>query len=85
METKKQTAVQWLDIQFKKGVDCNPLDISCHAKAYDNLFQQAIAMEKEQIEDAAGIGHFEGMGKGPMSSIEYFQYAVEFYKQHYGQ
>jgi hypothetical protein len=24
------------------------------------------------------------MGKAPMSGIEYFEYAVEFYKKHYG-
>jgi hypothetical protein len=49
---KKQTAVEWLEIQLKKGVDYNPLDLSGYTKAVDNLFNQAKAMEKEQIIEA---------------------------------
>jgi hypothetical protein len=74
---KKQTAVEWLDIQFKKGVDCNPLDISCHAKEYDNLFEQAIAMEKEQIMDAYG----EGFSNGNRIN---FRNRNEYYNETYG-
>ena len=75
---KKQTAVQWLEEQIIKK-DNGDLPMYVY-----NLIEKAKAMEKDQIEDAAGIGHFEGMGKAPMSSIEYFEYAVEFYKKHYG-
>ena len=74
---KKQTAVEWLVDELEQHH--TKIDIKNTV-----VFQQAKAMEKQQIEDAAGIAHFEGMGKAPMSSIEYFQYAVDFYQQHYG-
>jgi hypothetical protein len=79
---KKQTAIEWF---VNKLFDASGVPVT--EKNNPKLFQlidQAKAMEKEQIENAAGIGHFEGMGKAPMSSIEYFEYAVEFYKKHYG-
>ena len=53
---KKQTAVEWLEIQLKKGIDYNPLDLSGYTKAVDKLFNQAKAMEKEQIMDAVNYG-----------------------------
>jgi hypothetical protein len=77
---KNQTAVEWLMEQIVPTISIRLSDTYIK-----ELKDQAKAMEKEQIEDAAGIGHFEGMGKAPMSSIEYFEYAVEFYKKHYGQ
>ena len=79
---KKQTAVEFLghELNVKLFYDISPE----LWEQVNEIFKQAKAMEKEQIEDAAGIGHFEGMGKAPMSSIEYFEYAVEFYKKHYG-
>ena len=49
METKKQTSVEWLEIQLKKGVDINPLDLVSYTKEVDKLFEEAKAMEKEQI------------------------------------
>ena len=45
----KQTAVEWLEIQLKKGVDINPLDLVSYTKEVDKLFEEAKAMEKEQI------------------------------------
>jgi hypothetical protein len=45
----KQTAVEWLEIQLKKGVDINPLDLVSYTKAVDKLFEEAKSMEKEQI------------------------------------
>jgi hypothetical protein len=45
----KQTAVDWLQIQFKKGIDFNPLDRLGYTKAVDNLFEQAKEMEKDRI------------------------------------
>lgn len=48
METKL-TVVQWLEIQIKKGIEYNPLDPLSYQKSVDNLFEQALAIEKEQI------------------------------------
>jgi len=53
---KKQTAVEWLEIQLKKGIDFNPLEPLSYPKAVDNVFKQAKAMEKEQIIDGFGVG-----------------------------
>jgi hypothetical protein len=49
---KKQTAVEWLEIQLKKGIDFNPLEPLSYPKAVDKLFEQAKAIEKQQIEKA---------------------------------
>jgi hypothetical protein len=54
---KKQTAVEWLEIQLKKGIDFNPLDLSGYTKAVDKLFNQSLEIEKEQIESAYRAGH----------------------------
>ena len=78
---KKQTAVEWLVDELRNHIkEHGTLD----AITISKLKMEAKAMEKQQIEDSAGIGHFEGMGKAPMSSIEYFEYAIEFYQYHYG-
>jgi hypothetical protein len=42
---KKQTAVQWLEERYKKNINLMPYD-----------FEQAKAMEKEQIMDAYDSG-----------------------------
>jgi len=46
---KKQTAVEWLQEQLKKGVDFNPLDKNSYLNNVEKLFEQAKAMEREQI------------------------------------
>ena len=56
METKKQTSVEWLEIQLKKGVDINPLDLVSYTKAVDKLFEEAKEKEKEQIIEAIDYG-----------------------------
>jgi len=45
---KQQTAVEWLHIQLKKGIDYNPLDPLSYPKSVENLFDEAKQMEKEQ-------------------------------------
>jgi len=52
----KQTAVQWLQEQLKKGVDFNPLDSNSYLNEVEKLFEQAKAMEKEQMEGAVSNG-----------------------------
>jgi hypothetical protein len=56
MSSKKQTAVEWLEEQLKKGVDFNPLEPLSYLKAIDNVFEQAKAMERNQIM----IAHYAG-------------------------
>jgi hypothetical protein len=55
---KQQTAVEWLQIQLKNGVDFNPLDSLSYPKAVDNLFEQAKQMEKEQLVKAWDDGDY---------------------------
>ena len=45
----KLTVVQWLEMQVKKGIEYNALDPLSYQKSVDNLFEQALAIEKEQI------------------------------------
>jgi hypothetical protein len=45
----KLTVVQWLEMQLKKGIEYNALDPLSYQKSVDNLFEQALAIEKEQI------------------------------------
>ena len=47
-----QTAIDWLIEQLKDGVKYNPLQKNGYSNAEKNLFEQAKAMEKEQIMDA---------------------------------
>jgi hypothetical protein len=54
----KQTAVEWLQEQLKKGVDFNPLDKNSYLDNVEKLFNQAKAMEREQIEDAWNGGDY---------------------------
>lgn len=57
---RNQTAVEWLQIQLKKGIDFNPLEPLSYPKAVDKLFNQAISMEKEQIVNAYKDGKLDG-------------------------
>lgn len=79
---KKQTAVEWLQEQLQKGVDFNPLDKNSYLNNVEKLFNQAKAMEKEQIEIA-----FE---QGENNSVDYFipekgiKESEQYYNQEYG-
>ena len=55
METK-QTAVEWLQLQLKKGIDYNPLEKNGYSNAEQKLFEQAKQMETEQIKQAHNTG-----------------------------
>jgi hypothetical protein len=57
----KQTAVEWLQIQLKKGIGFNPLDPLSYPKAVDDIFEQAKEMEKEQIIDSRENGLLWGV------------------------
>jgi hypothetical protein len=69
---KKQTAVEWLQIQLKKGIDFNPLEPLSYPKAVDKLFNQAKAMEKEQHQQTAM--HFFPT---PLKKVDFEQYYNE--------
>ena len=69
---KKQTAVEWLEIQLRKGIDYNPLELSGYTKAFDNLFNQAKAMEKEQIIDAHLAGQISTGYINGQTEIDYY-------------
>lgn len=48
MKNKKQTAVEWLIEQYKKGIQYNPLEKDGYSNARNNLIEQAKEMEKQQ-------------------------------------
>lgn len=73
---KQQTAVSWLQIQLRKGIDFNPLDPLSYPKAVDNLFEQAKQMEKEQMKGMYVEGGFAQMryfdGKEFITGEQYY-------------
>jgi hypothetical protein len=71
METKKQTAVEWLQGEIEKFIDMG--------NTFTNEFEKAKAMEKEQIELAFRDGWFDG--NNPLIfKIENERYYNEKYK-----
>jgi hypothetical protein len=62
----KQTAIEWLEEQLKKGVDLSPLDkkIAMWITLKTKLFNQAKAMEKEQVINSR-LSVFEDLNKMP--------------------
>lgn len=61
----KQTAVQWLQEQLKKGVDFNPLDKNSYLDNVEKLFNQAKEMEREQLREIylKGIENYDSTFK----------------------
>ena len=76
---KKQTAVEWLIVQLKK-VDYNPLEQNGYSKAEERLFDQAKAMEKEQIMKAYGQGIADEAGEILDATKDAQQYYNETFK-----
>ena len=75
--SKQQTAVEWLANELvKKGF---PIE-----KYGMDLYEQAKAMEKEQIELTAIKCHFEGVRQQAKTSEEYIEYGKQYYKETYG-
>ena len=70
----KQTAVEWLQEQLQKGVDFNPLDKNSYLNNVEKIFNQAKAIEKEQINKACYDGYYK----------EDEKYTYEYYNQTYG-
>ena len=68
---KKRTAVEWLQIQLKNGVDYNPLDPLSYPKAVDNLFEQAKEMEKKQKEEEYKRGWEDATSTGIKEAHKY--------------
>ena len=72
----KQTAVEWLQIQLKKGIGFNPLDPLSYPKAVNDIFKQAKEMEKQQI-----IEDFVGYDSDTEDNLEV---AEQYYNETYG-
>lgn len=62
MENKKQTAVEWLQEQFKRQRFIEHID-----------FDKAKAMEKEQIIEAYNTGELHCVAD-PKTSLDYYQH-----------
>ena len=83
----KQTAVEWLQEQLQKGVDFNPLDKNSYLNNVEKLFNQAKAMEKEQIintwSEATAPDHEIGLSDA-FYIINQIQKAEQYYNETYG-
>ena len=66
----KQTSVEWLQEQLKKGVDFNPLDKNSYLDNVEKLFNQAKEMEREQLEKAYKKGCMDEIDKRIESCVE---------------
>ena len=67
---KKQTAVEWLVEQLFKKSDIQ------YINGFDGLIEQAIAMEKEQIEAAYRAGYTD-------CSLDRFSDCEEYYNKNF--
>ena len=67
-----QTAVEWLQIQLKKGIDFNSLDPLSYPKSVDNIFKQAKQIEKEQIKKAFEFGVADAYNYNDDEGEEYY-------------
>jgi hypothetical protein len=85
----RQTAVKWYTEQLRRlAFDSNHHfglgDIRLTQGQIDELYEQAIAMEKEQIMKTARQCHFEGVRQSAKNSEEYLQYGEQYYNETYG-
>jgi hypothetical protein len=78
MENKKQTAAEWL-IKQVNSTSWSGLFI-WHK---EEIFEQALKMEKDQIMKAARQCHFEGLRQTGKNSEEYLKYGNDYYNQTY--
>ena len=72
------TAVEWLFDKITQNQD-----IRWRGTQYEDLFEQAKAMEKEQIELTAIKCHFEGVRQKAKTSEQYIEYGEQYYKETY--
>ena len=77
MSNNKQSSVEWLQIQLKKGIDFNPLNPLSYPKAVDNLFEQAKAMHKEEIKQAIMFGDCRG-------EVSTYKILEQYYNETFG-
>ena len=83
----KQTAVEWYSKEFSKlliALEKNNISIGEYAVKSYEIFEQAKAMEKEQITKTARQCHFEGVRQSAKTSEEYIAYGEQYYNQTYG-
>jgi hypothetical protein len=78
----KQTAVEWLIEQIQNRQNGVIKDLP--VLSLDQIFEQAKAMEKEQITKTARQCHFEGVRQSAKTSEEYIAYGEQYYNQTYG-
>jgi predicted P-loop ATPase/GTPase len=78
MSNKKQTAVEWLFEQLETTEFYTEESI-------ENVYKQAKAMEKQQIELTAIKCHFEGVRQKAKTSEQYIEYGEQYYLETYEQ
>lgn len=83
---QQMTAVEWLQIQLKNGVDFNPLDPLSYPKAVDNLFEKAKQMEKDKyLMFNDFLDTEKTLGISDKKTIERIQwYYNQYYNETYG-
>ena len=70
MSNKKQSSIDWLEEQLKKGVDFNPLDKNSYLDSVEKIFEQAKAMHKQELLNIFNCGrNFQATGEGTFNEI----------------
>ena len=82
-DTKKQTAVEWLREQLTFEYEGELLSSNHEDKNLKTYFEQALEMEREQIEDAYCNGVIEGVGE-VLNRDTIKPDAVKYYEDNHG-
>ena len=73
MSDKKQSSVEWLEEQLKKGVDFNPLDKNSYLDSVEKIFEQAKAIHAKEIAKA----YIYALKKSTINPFCYEHYLIE--------
>jgi hypothetical protein len=83
MAGKKQTAVEWLEVEFNKYYAFSREEM----QTFNRIFNQSKQLEKEQMEDLFDVGclnvidTYEKMQKGEVFNLIKFE---QYYNETYG-
>lgn len=82
MEKNKQTAVEWLVNEFNQKIDYIPVN---KWDMIRDIIKQALALEKEQIENASSTSYSAGQEYHMLNNDKLpKQFAEQYYKRIYG-
>jgi len=84
MESEKQTAVEWLEVEFNKYYAFSREEM----QTFNRIFNQSKQLEKEQVESAYNQGRKDGHSIGlfydePELATNDFENSEQYYNEKY--